>query len=115
MYSKQSQLQKNKQPNQNKMSEKEYQAKCKWLFTKYPICQICGINKSEDAHHAKFGNMGADKDDRTIIAVCRECHHMIHHSRTGIVAKFGYRAMRHQLEQLGYRTDGEWQREKAAI
>ena len=53
MYSKQSQLQKNKQPNQNKMSEKEYKAKCDWLFNRYPKCQICLINNSEDAHHIK--------------------------------------------------------------
>lgn len=115
MYSKQSQLQKNKQPNQNKMSEKEYKAKCDWLFNRYPKCQICLINNSEDAHHAKFGNMGADKDDRTVIAVCRECHNMIHNSRTGIVDKFGYKAMRHQLEQLGVRNHEEWGNEKFTI
>ena len=115
MYQKQSQLQKVKKQNPKKMDKKQYRDKCDFLFEKYPICQICGINKAEDAHHAKFGSMGADKDDRIIIVVCGECHHMIHHSRTGIVEKFGYKAMRHQLEQLGIRNHEEWLHESVAV
>lgn len=109
MYSKQVQLQKTKKDNPKKMPKALYQKKCDWLFEKYPKCQVCLINNSEDAHHAKYGNGGADKDDRSIIALCRECHRMIHHSRTGIVEKHGYEAMRHRLEILGYANHDEWE------
>lgn len=41
-------------------------------------CQICHKNNIEEFHHLFFGSYGADKDDRTIIGVCRECHDYCH-------------------------------------
>jgi len=111
MYSKQSQLQKTRKPNPKIMPKAEYKKKCDWLFEKYPMCQICTINKSQDAHHTSFGNNGADKDDRTIISICRECHDMIHHNKTDIVDMHGYKAMRHNLEKLGMNNHEEWENE----
>lgn len=43
-------------------------------------CQICNIEADLDSpHHSHFGNMGASKDDRYLICICRSCHHDIHH------------------------------------
>lgn len=50
----------------------------KWLLEKYPVCQICEDKQSIEAHHLMFGCYGANKDDRTLIAVCRECHMYCH-------------------------------------
>lgn len=46
-------------------------------------CQVCLDNSTDDYHHSIYGSFGADKDDRTLVAICRECHHTIHHSRNG--------------------------------
>ena len=44
-------------------------------------CQICHKNNIEEFHHLFFGSYGADKDDRTLIGVCRECHEWCHSNK----------------------------------
>ena len=49
-----------------------------WLALEYPLCQICHKQPIADAHHLLFGCYGADKDDSSQIAVCRDCHNYCH-------------------------------------
>ena len=41
-------------------------------------CQLCGSYDLDKPHHAKFGNFGADKDDKSLINICVKCHRLIH-------------------------------------
>ena len=66
-----------------KMSFKKFCEYRSWLFLEFPVCQICGDHASCEAHHAKYGMFGADRDDRYIVALCHPCHHEIHHGRGG--------------------------------
>ena len=107
-YSKASQTKKTRKTNPKKMSKPEYKKKCIWLFSKYPKCQICLINKAEDAHHADFGAGG--KDDRTIIAVCQNpCHHEIHHGKNGVAVST------ENLIELGLTNHEEWEHDKDLV
>lgn len=47
-------------------------------MSKYPVCQLCESNLSIEAHHSRYG---AYKDDKTLIAVCRQCHQMAHSNK----------------------------------
>lgn len=62
----------------------------KALFT----CQICKKNEIDDMHHLLFGSYGADKDDRTIIGVCRECHEWCHKHKHESQARYMFIADR---------------------
>lgn len=90
--SKSKQLAKVKKDNPMKMSKKDYKAKCDWLKENYPKCQICFCNKSDDIHHTIYGAGG--RDDRSVIAICRTCHHEIHHGN-------GVALHRRDIEQIG--------------
>ena len=104
-FAKDKQLFKAKKTNPKKMPRAEYEAKCDWLFSKYPVCQICGVNPAVDPHHAKFGAGG--KDDRTIIAVCQDpCHYQIHHGTKGVAVSTN------ELIELGFSNHDEWEDEK---
>jgi len=80
MISKKQQTQKNRQPNLKKMSKTEYQLYVDFVNDKsYGLCQSgCGT-KASDIHHGYYGAGG--RDDRYITAICRECHHAIHHGK----------------------------------
>jgi hypothetical protein len=52
-----------------------------YLAERYRTCQIgakgcTGI--PEDTHHLIFGCYGANKDDTSLICVCRSCHNWAH-------------------------------------
>jgi len=68
-----------KEPKKSRLPKKELQGFIDWLRQKHYICQICGTRKAQEAHHARYGYFGAKKDDRCLVAICRECHHAIHH------------------------------------
>ena len=44
-------------------------------------CQICHKEHIADFHHLFYGSYGADKDDRTLIGVCRKCHEWCHKNK----------------------------------
>lgn len=44
----------------------------------FDTCQICHKAHISEYHHLFFGSYGADKDDRTLIGVCRKCHEWCH-------------------------------------
>jgi len=79
MYSKKDQTRWNKKKNDRKLSRREYKAFCDSIADiEDGMCQWCGERKGDDFHHASYGRMGADKDDRTLVLLCRECHVMAH-------------------------------------
>lgn len=48
------------------------------------VCQICNTSRLLDSpHHSHFGNGGADKDDRYLVCICKDCHSQIHHKEGG--------------------------------
>lgn len=83
MYSKAEQLKKAPKEDEKKLSDKE---KKEFIETIDGIsggkCQLCKNFKTDEYHHSIFGNFGADKDDRSLMAICRGCHYLIHHSRS---------------------------------
>ena len=80
---KEQQLSKNKKNNHKKLSRLELLNYKDHIIDKcYGLCQICG-DKAHDHHHPYFGKYGADKDDRYLIALCRECHNSCHKSKHG--------------------------------
>lgn len=93
-----------KKETPEKMPEREYREKCDWIFSTYPICQICNKRKSEQAHHAKYGYR--IRDDRTILAVCEPCHYEIHHGINGVSQS------RQELETLGFETHDKWEKQR---
>ena len=98
MLSKKSQTAWHKTKNLKRMSQKTLAAYRSWLFIEYPACQICGRHASCEAHHAVYGRSGADKDDRTLVALCHPCHYEIHHG------KGGYESLgvdRDEIEDIG--------------
>ena len=78
-----------------RLSRRELHDYREWLFDTHPICQVCGAAMAEEAHHAKYGHFGAKKDDRSLIAICRECHYQIHHGRRGVCKT------RREIEEIG--------------
>ena len=88
----------NKPKKSRRMSAKELSKYRNWLFLEFPVCQICGEHASCEAHHAKYGRSGADKDDRSLVALCHPCHHEIHHGKGGY-AKIGI--TREEVERIG--------------
>jgi hypothetical protein len=55
-----------------------------YLADKYPLCQIratgCTV-QVQDTHHLFYGCFGADKDDTSLICVCRNCHEWAHKNK----------------------------------
>lgn len=82
MISKSDQLKKVRQPDEKKLSKSE---KVSFISTIDKIskgkCQLCNNFNTDEYHHSIYGSFGADKDDRSLMAICRGCHHLIHHSR----------------------------------
>lgn len=79
-----------------KMNKLEYKAYCDWLFSIYPYCQVCENNLSQDVHHSHYGYFGAKRDDRYIVAICRDCHYQIHHGSYSNIPKD-----RREIEEIG--------------
>lgn len=75
-YTKKEQLKWKKTKNPKKLPPKQLQAFKNYINkqTKY-ICQICNKRLAVEYHHALFG---ANKDDKTLVAICRHCHSDIH-------------------------------------
>ncbi|WP_201353835.1 hypothetical protein [Hydrogenimonas urashimensis] len=88
----------NKPKSLKRMSPEHLQAFRSWLFLTFPTCQICGSHASCEAHHAKYGRSGADKDDRTLVALCHPCHYEIHHGKDGYAA---LGVSREDVERIG--------------
>ncbi|ADV47044.1 HNH endonuclease [Nitratifractor salsuginis] len=78
-----------------------------WLFDNHPVCQVCGMEMAQEAHHSKYGYFGAKKDDRSLVAVCRECHYQIHHGRRGVCKS------RKEIEEIGEANWTEYQNAEA--
>lgn len=76
MLSKENQLRKSKKPNPRKMTKVEYELYVDFVNEKAKgMCQ-CGCGrKADDIHHSM---RGINKDDRSIIAICKTCHNLIH-------------------------------------
>ena len=65
----------------HRLSKKEYRRYVAWLNYTFKVCQICNQKQAQDAHHLRFGCYGADKDDTSLIAVCRDCHNWCHKNK----------------------------------
>ena len=80
VYPKRKQLTKRRSPNPKKMTDIEYRIYVDFVNERAGYMCQCGCgNTAQDIHHAQFGAGG--RDDRSIVAICRECHHTIHHGR----------------------------------
>ena len=79
---KQAQTHKTKSPNPKKLSKSEYRQYCDFILDQADgVCQYCNQAAIAEFHHTKFGRYGADKDDRSIIGVCLQCHLDLHANR----------------------------------
>lgn len=82
--------------NDKKKSEKDYYSLSVWksisqeMRKKYPVCQLCGKNKSTEVHHIfpfmhQFEDIREevffDKDN--LICLCTDCHHQVHAKNYG--------------------------------
>ena len=101
MLTKKSQTAWRKPKTKKRMGKDELQRYRAWLFLTHPICQICNVNPASEAHHAVYGRFGADKDDRTLVAACRECHYNIHHGG-------GVPMSREAIEGIGWANWAEY-------
>lgn len=80
---KEEQLKKNKKENPKRMSKYDLDQYKSFIFNKTGgTCQMCG-GVADDFHHSRFGRQGADKDDRSLVAVCRKCHTRCHQEKNG--------------------------------
>ena len=61
-----------------RLPKEEYQRYYAYILDRYPICQVCESNYAIEAHHTLYG---AYKDDKTLIAVCRQCHQIAHSNK----------------------------------
>jgi len=48
----------------------------KELLKKFPLCQVCNINKSTQCHHIGFRE--GENLFKNLLAVCMDCHRYIH-------------------------------------
>ena len=84
MLSKKEQTQKKKIRGEKRLEKKELQRYQQWLKETHQKCQA-QLNGCEhetiEAHHVLFGSFGADKDDRTLLCVCRSCHQWAHKNK----------------------------------
>jgi len=64
----------------NKLSMYEYNEFRIFVATMHPECQVCG-KQAHDLHHLRYGRYGADKDDRSLLSVCRDCHLWCHKNK----------------------------------
>lgn len=78
MLSKKQQLYKSPKVKDKRLSKTENLRFREWLTDNISLCQICGLNRPQDAHHLEWGCYGADKNDKKQIAVCRSCHEYSH-------------------------------------
>lgn len=84
LYPKSKQLKKNKKENPKKLPRETLQNFIDLIFKRAKgKCQLCTVKKIDEYHHSIFGSMGADRDDRSLMGICRECHYAIHHGRDG--------------------------------
>jgi hypothetical protein len=80
MYSKKDQLKKRKPKNEKKLQKSEIRKYTDWIHDRQGGKCFCGCGRPIDEyHHAKYGSFGADKDDRSLVGISRECHYAIHH------------------------------------
>ncbi len=69
----------NKPKKENRLSVEQMSRFRNFIFQKsMDTCQICHKEHIAEFHHLMFGSYGADKDDRTLIGVCRKCHEWCH-------------------------------------
>lgn len=69
----------NKTKKENRLSVEVMSSFRNFISEKsFDTCQICHKEHIADFHHLFYGSYGADKDDRTLIGVCRECHEWCH-------------------------------------
>lgn len=84
LFPKSAQTKKHKKDNPKKLPKPTLQNFIDTIFKlSKGKCQICKVNKIDEYHHALYGNFGADKDDRSLVGICRECHYCIHHGKNG--------------------------------
>lgn len=88
----------NKTKKEKRLSKSENLRFREWLCESFSRCQICGVRPPQDAHHLYFGAFGADKDDKTQIAVCRECHEWLHKNK-----KYGQETYK-EIAEKNYQT-----------
>ena len=101
---KEAQLKKEEKDNPRKMNKIEYNDKCDWIFSTFPACEICKENQADQIHHSIYGYK--QRDDRSIMGVCEECHYQVHHGTKGIKKSRG------ELEERGLKIHALWEKEK---
>ena len=101
--------------NEKNKSEKDYYSTSVWksmsydMRKEYPICQLCGKNKSTEVHHIfpfmhQFEDVREevflDKDN--LICLCTDCHHQVHaknYGNLGIPERMKIEKLRNQISQ----------------
>ena len=76
-----------KAPKLKRLSKSVMREYILWMADNEPLCQICGV-VGDDLHHLYYGCRGADKDDRYLLTVCRECHKWSHDNKKESQDKF---------------------------
>lgn len=61
-----------------KLSKSDYKKYYLYLTDKFPICQVCESEKTSQVHHVLYGSY---KNDKTIIAICMQCHTIAHSNK----------------------------------
>lgn len=94
LFPKSAQTKKNKKINPKKLPKETLQ---NFIDTIFKLakgkCQICKAKKIDEYHHSIYGNFGADKDDRSLVGICRGCHFAIHHGKNGGSQELRYKAI----------------------
>ena len=80
------QLKRNTPSNPKKLGYLAWHAYADWLNEiSDGKCQVCQTNPLHDLHHSIFGSYGADKDDRSLVGICRQCHEDCHSNKNGAI------------------------------
>ncbi len=82
---KKEQLSKAKKPNSKKLGYVVFMDYCDFINERAEgMCQICHSAPLAEMHHSLFGCYGADKDDRSIVGTCLQCHIDMHKDKKGL-------------------------------
>jgi hypothetical protein len=109
MYTKEMQTNKNKEKEVDlsdrsitiRLKKDEIKKRVQWLLDK-EVCQVCENSTNLDyPHHAIFG--WSNKDDRTMINICVDCHRTIHTKGYGPLKKD-----RSTIENIGWSNNEEY-------
>ena len=60
------------------IESEEWHERSRDFLKRYPLCEFCGIEKSNQVHHKTYESIG-NETDKDLMGVCDLCHSHIHH------------------------------------